>query len=106
MNTTQPWLALQTRPRSEKKIDYLLRQKGYECLTPTYRQRRKWSDRTVEVDLPLFPLYVFFRRGSLALDKAISTSGVVRIVGFNGKFAEVDAAEIEALQLLMQSNLL
>jgi transcription antitermination factor NusG len=106
MNAMHPWFALQTRPRNEKKVGYLLRQKGYECLAPTYRQRRKWSDRTVEIDLPLFPTYVFCRLGSSVLGKAISTSGVVKIVGFNGKPAEVAVEEIEALQLMTQSNLL
>lgn len=106
MDTVQTWLALQTRPRNEKKVDYLLSQKGYECLTPTYRHRRKWSDRTVEIDLPLFPTYVFCRLSSSALGKAISTSGVIRIVGFSGKPAEVTVEEIEALQVLMQSRLL
>jgi hypothetical protein len=60
MSAVQPWFALQTKPRHEKKIDYLLRQKGYECLTPTYRQKRKWSDRTVEIEMPLFPKPGFF----------------------------------------------
>jgi transcription antitermination factor NusG len=106
MNTAQQWFALQTKPRSEKKVDYALRQKGYECLTPTYRQKRKWSDRTVEIELPLFPTYVFCRLGPSVLGKAISTSGVVKIVGFNGKPAEISVEEIDALQLLMQSNLL
>ena len=106
MNTVQPWIALQTRPRYEKKVDYLLRQKGYECLTPAYRQRRKWSDRMVEIVLPLFPMYVFCRIDPSAHCKAISTSGVIRIVGFNGKPAEIAIEEIGALQLLMQSNLL
>ena len=106
MNAMQPWFALQTKPRNEKKVGNVLRQKGYECLAPTYRQRRKWSDRTVEIDLPLFPMYVFCRLGPSVLGKAVSTSGVVKIVGFNGKPAEVAAEEIEALQLLMQSNLL
>jgi transcription antitermination factor NusG len=106
MSTVQPWFALQTKPRHEKKIDQLLRQKGYECLTPTYRQKRKWSDRTVEVDLPLFPMYVFCRLSSSVLGKAISTSGVIRIVGFNGEPAEVTVEEIESLQRLMQSNVL
>jgi transcription antitermination factor NusG len=106
MDAEQPWFALQTRPRNERKVDYLLRQKGYECLTPTYRQKRKWSDRTVEIDLPLFPTYVLCRFNSSVLNKAISTSGVIRIVGFNGKPAEVAVQEIEALQLLMQSSLL
>jgi transcription antitermination factor NusG len=106
MNTMQPWFALQTRPRNEKKVGNVLRQKGYECLVPTYRQRRKWSDRTVEIDLPLFPMYVFCRLGPSALGKAVSTSGVVKIVGFNGKPAEVAVEQIEALQLLMKSDLL
>jgi transcription antitermination factor NusG len=106
MSALQPWFALQTKPRNEKKADYLLKQKGYECFTPTYRQRRKWSDRIVEIDLPLFPMYIFCRLNSSILGKAISTSGVTRIVGFNGKPAEVAVEEIESLQLLMQSNLL
>lgn len=106
MNTAQQWFALKTKPRSEKKVDNMLRQKGYECLTPTYRQRRKWSDRTVELELPLFPSYVFCRLGPSVLGKAVSTSGVIKIVGFNGKPAEVALEEIEALQLLGQSNLL
>ncbi|HKX27289.1 MAG TPA: UpxY family transcription antiterminator [Blastocatellia bacterium] len=104
MNTGQPWFALQTRPRSEKKIDDLLRQKGYECFTPTYRQKRKWSDRTVEVGLPLFPRYVFCRFGSSAIGKAISTPGVIKIVRFGDKPAEITPEEIEALQLLAQSH--
>jgi transcription antitermination factor NusG len=102
----QSWFALQTKPRNEKKVSYVLRQKGYECLAPTYRQKRKWSDRTVEIDLPLFPMYVFCRLGPSVLGRAISTSGVVKIVGFNGKPAEISVEEIDALQLLMQSNLL
>jgi transcription antitermination factor NusG len=105
-NTIGPWFALQTRARSEKKVAYLLRQKGYECLTPTYCQKRRWSDRVVEVDLPLFPMYVFCRLDSSVLGKAISTPGVLRIVGFGGKPAEVAVEEIEALQLLARSNLL
>jgi transcription antitermination factor NusG len=51
-------------------------------------------------------MYVFCRLGPSVLGKAISTSGVVKIVGFNGKPAEVAVEEIEALRLLGQSNLL
>jgi len=106
MNTLHPWVALQTKPKNEKKVDHLLRQKGYQCLTPTYRLRRKWSDRTVEVELPLFPGYVFCHLNSSALGKAVSTNGAIRVVGFGGEPAEVAASEIEALRLLARSNLL
>src|SRR5215510_5894160 len=106
MNTSHPWVALQTKPKNEKKVDYLLRQKGYQCLTPTYRLKRRWSDRTVEVELPLFPGYVFCLLSSSVLAKAISTQGVIRVVGFGGEPAEIAASEIEALRLLARSNLL
>ncbi len=106
MNATYPWIALQTKPKSEKKVEYSLNQKGYECFLPTYRQKRRWSDRVTVIDLPLFPMYVFCRFNHLALGKAVSTPGVTRIVGFCGRPAEVEAKEIEALQLLVQSSLL
>jgi transcriptional antiterminator RfaH len=106
MDTAAPWFALQTRSRIERQIEQLLIHKGYECFLPTYRQRRRWSDRVVEVELPLFPTYVFFRFNHHALGKAIATSGVIRIVGFGGRPAEVQAKEIEALKLLTQSHLL
>jgi transcription antitermination factor NusG len=106
MNTGAPWFALQTKPRSEKQVERLLTHKGYECCLPTYRQKRRWSDRVVEAELPLFPMYIFCRFNSSAIGKAILTPGVTRIVGFGGQPAEVEVEEIEALQLLAQSDLL
>jgi transcription antitermination factor NusG len=106
MNTASPWFALQTKPRNEKQVERLLTHKGYECCLPMYRQKRRWSDRVIEVELPLFPMYVFCRFNSSAIGKAISTPGVTRIVGFGGQPAEVGVEEMEVLQLLSQSRLL
>jgi transcription antitermination factor NusG len=106
MNAMQPWYALQTKPRNEKKVERRLEEKGYECFAPMYRLKRKWSDRTVESDFPLFPGYVFCRFNTSTLGKAITTQGVIRIVGFGGKPAEVAVEEVEALRLLTQSALL
>jgi transcriptional antiterminator RfaH len=106
MNTAIPWFALQTKPRNEKQVERILTHKGYECCLPIYRQKRRWSDRVIEVELPLFPMYIFCRFNSSAIGKAISTPGVTRIIGFGGQPAEVADEEIEALQLLGQSGLL
>jgi transcription antitermination factor NusG len=106
MNTAIPWFALQTKPRNEKQVERLLTRKGYECCLPMYRQKRQWSDRVIEAELPLFPMYIFCRFNCSAIGKAISTPGVTRIVGFGGQPAEVEVEEIEALQLLGQSSLL
>jgi transcription antitermination factor NusG len=106
MNTETPWFALQTKPKNERQVERLLTHKGYECCLPVYRQKRRWSDRVVEVELPLFPTYIFCRFSSSANGRAVSTPGVIRIIGFGGQPAEVRAEEIEAFQLLGQSGLL
>lgn len=106
MNTTIPWFALQTKSKNEKRVERLLTHKGYECCLPMYRQKRRWSDRVIEVELPLFPTYIFCRFNPSATGKAISTPGVIRIVGFGGQPAEVEVKEIEALQLLSESSVL
>jgi len=106
MDTINPWFALQTAPKGEKKVERSLSSKGYDCLLPTYWQRRRWSDRTVTIELPLFPRYVFCRFNPSAIGKAITTPGVSRIIRFGGRPAEVSAHEIEALQLLAESSLL
>lgn len=100
------WFALQTKSRCEKKVEYLLTQKGYECFLPTYQQKRQWSDRIVELELPLFPTYVFCCFVPSAIGKAVLTPGINRIVGFGGSPIAVPAKEIEALQLLARSSLL
>ncbi|HKX30458.1 MAG TPA: UpxY family transcription antiterminator [Blastocatellia bacterium] len=106
MNQVTPWFALKIRSKNEKRVRLLLAQKGYECFLPTYRQKRRWSDRVVEVEVPLFPTYIFCRFSEGALGRAVATPGVTRIVGFGGQPAEVEVKEIEALQLLAQSSLL
>jgi transcription antitermination factor NusG len=106
MYTAHPWFALQARPKNERKVERLLKQKGYDCFMPVYRSKRKWSDRIVVIDFPLFPGYVFCRFNASALGKAISTQGVIRVVGFGGTPAEVAREEIEALRLLERTNLL
>jgi transcription antitermination factor NusG len=106
MNTADPWFALQTRPKNEKQVERMLTHKGYECCLPKYKKKRRWSDRVIEVELPLFPMYIFCRFNSSAFGKAIVTPGVTRIVGFGSQPAVVEAEEIEALRLLGLSDLL
>jgi transcription antitermination factor NusG len=106
MSNITPWFVLQTLPNGERKVERSLSQKGYECLLPTYWRKRRWSDRTVTIELPLFPRYIFCRFNSSAIGKAVSTPGVSKIVSFGGRPAGVSASEIEALQLLASSDLL
>jgi len=108
MNSSLSWFALQTKAKCEWTALEYLTSKGYECLLPSYRQKRQWADRVVEKELPLFPCYLFcrFDLHSLArVGRVVSTPGVWRIVSFGGKPAAVFDHEIQALAKVMATGM-
>ena len=101
------WYALQIRQRYEKPASEILKNKGYEEFLPMYRARRRWSDRIKEVDLPLFPGYLFCRF-DLNAKRApvVTTPGVTRIVAYGGIATPVDETEIAGIHKLLDSGCL
>ncbi len=100
-----PWYALFVRVNHEKMVSAALRSKGYEEFLPLCRSRRRWSDRTKEVQSPLFPGYVFCQLDLNWRLPILTTTGVHSIVG-NGKVpVPVSEREIENLRLLAGSQL-
>jgi transcription antitermination factor NusG len=79
--------------------------KGFEALAPTYRARRRWSDRVKEIDLPLFAGYVFCRFAFGERMQVIAAPGVTKVVEFGGAPAEISDAEIAAIRIAMASKL-
>lgn len=102
---TYPWFALHTKSRCESVVATQLRGKGYELFLPKYKSRRRWSDRVKELELPLFPGYLFCRFNPLDRLPILVTPGVLHIVGTGKKPIPVDDAEISAIQTLMRSGL-
>lgn len=100
------WYALHVRSRHETKTAVILENKGYETFVPTYRARRAWSDRIVELTQPLFPGYMFCRITlSDRLTPVIGTPGVTCIVGVAHQPVPVEDGEIAALQAIVNSQL-
>lgn len=98
------WYAVRVRPRSEKVVAAALREKGYESFLPLYRKCSQWSDRKKDIDLPLFPGYVFCRADLLGKPPLISTPSVIGILSFCGKPAAISDREIEAVRLIVNSG--
>jgi|SRR5947209_251809 len=97
----ESWFAIQVAPRHEKKVATMLGYKGYEQFVPTYESRRKWSDRSKVIELPLFPSYVFCKIHHKAANGLIlTTPGVLRVVGFGGKPYPIADDEIDAIRKL------
>jgi transcription elongation factor/antiterminator RfaH len=100
-----PWYGIRTKSNREKVAANVLGSKGYEHYLPLYRSRRRWSDRTVETDRPLFPSYIFCRFDARSRFPIVSTPGVVSIIGFGGKPAPIPEAEVEAVRTVLCSGL-
>jgi transcription antitermination factor NusG len=99
------WYALQVRSRKESYVASQILGQGYECLLPTYRSVRKWSDRVKELEQPLFPGYLFCRFDFQNRRPVITTPGVLQIVGYGRTAIPVSDEEIQALQLAISSGI-
>ncbi len=102
---THPWFALQVRGRYENYVATFLHGKGYEWFLPLYKSRRRWSDRIKELELPLFPGYVFCRFNLQKRLPVLLTPGVIRIVGIGRAPLPIDEEEITAIQTVVNSGL-
>lgn len=101
----QHWYAVRVKPRHEKRVSEIFGYKQIEPLLPLYRARNRWSDRMKEVELPLFPGYVFCKLDPMFRVPVLSTPGVIDIVRFGKEPAVIDAVEVAALKRLMASGL-
>lgn len=99
-----PWFALYVRAKGEKTVSDLLRRRGYEVFLPTYRVVRRWSDRTVELDFPLFPGYIFSRFDVYRRLPILQTPGVIQIVGRGRQPLPIPEQEMESVRRLVTAQ--
>jgi transcription antitermination factor NusG len=99
-----PWFALQVRSRRESLVADYLGGKGYELFLPLQRSRRQWTDRIKDVEVPLFPGYLFCQFDPQNRLPILKTPWVIRVVGFNHIPTPVEDAEINAIRTLVASG--
>jgi transcription elongation factor/antiterminator RfaH len=100
------WYALYTRPRHEKQVRDDLTNRKIEAFLPTYKVRRRWSDRYKVVEEPLFKNYLFVNMDwAHGYNGTMQLYGAVSFVTFAGKPAEIPDAEIDSIRRLVSSEL-
>jgi transcription antitermination factor NusG len=105
-HNTLSWYALRVRSRYETAASLSLANKGYEEFLPKYQSTRRWSDRTKQLQQPLFPGYLFCRLNiHERLLPVLTTPGVVCIVGAGSTPIPVSEVEIAAIQSVIRSGL-
>jgi len=92
------WYAAYTCANHEKKVREQLEQRSVESYLPVYETVRRWKDRRMRLQIPLFPGYVFVRLTLMDRLRVLQIPGIVHLVSFNGHPAALADEEIDALK--------
>ena len=98
------WIAIRSKPRSEKIVLNELNKKCIESFLPLIKKRQQWSDRKKWVEFPLFPSYLFARielKDSLYI---MNTHGVNTIVKFGDKVITVEDKVVNSIKLALEGG--
>jgi transcription antitermination factor NusG len=98
------WFALTVRPNHECTSELGLLAQGIEAYVPRYRSRRKWSDRTKEVNAVLFPGYVFCKFAHAESGRVLRSPGVRSVVGAPREPFPIDDSEVDSIRKLISSG--
>ena len=93
------WFAAYTTTRHEKVVAEHLAQRNIESFLPLYRSLRLWKNGCkVNVELPLFPSYIFVRMERKHRVRVLEIPGVLSLVSAGGKPVPLPEPEMEALR--------
>jgi len=98
------WYAAYTCANHEKRVSEQLGVRRVEHFLPLYSSVRRWKDRRVTLDLPLFPGYVFVKMALRDRLQVNQIPGVAHLVGFDGTPAALPEQEIDALRTSLVSG--
>jgi len=99
------WYAVSVRPRHEKLATRHFESQGLHHFLPVYRSVRRWKDRRKELDMVLFPGYVFVNLNLRDRLGVLRAPGVLQFVSFQGQPAAVPDSEIRALASSLSAGL-
>ena len=98
------WYVAYTSANHEKRVAQQLTWRSVEHFLPVYESVRRWKDRRVPLQLPLFPGYVFVRLALRDRLRVLAVPGVARLVGFDGRPTVVPAEDIEAIRACLEGK--
>src|SRR5690554_2383918 len=105
MSNDLAWYVMYTAPRSEKKVEQRLKEKGLEVYLPIVEEVRQWSDRKKKVHRPLSNGYLFVFTSKDKLWESLQVPGAVKFVNFAGEHATIRNSEIDAIKRIISTGI-
>lgn len=99
------WYAVYTCANHEKRVADQFAGRGVEHFLPQYESVRRWKDRKVRLQLPLFPGYLFVHMAAQERLRVLQVPGVVQLVGFNGSPTPMPEEDLERVREFLGEGL-
>jgi transcription antitermination factor NusG len=99
------WYAAAVSPRHEKVVATNLKMREVDYFLPLYRSVRRWKDRRKELDMVLFPGYVFVKVDLRYRLRVLQSPGVLSFITFQGHPVPLENSEIESLAIGLGAGL-
>jgi transcription antitermination factor NusG len=99
------WYAVRVKSNFEEIAATGLTARDHTVFLPTYKVRRRWSDRIKDIQVPLFSGYVFCQLQPSNTLPVLTAPGVIDIVSFGRELAVVDERELEAVRAVLRASL-
>jgi transcription antitermination factor NusG len=99
------WYAAYTRANHERRVADQLAERGVDSFLPQYESVRKWKDRKIRLQLPLFPGYVFVHLALQNRLRALQVPGVACLVSSAGRPLAVPEEEFLRIRGFLKQGL-
>jgi transcription antitermination factor NusG len=99
------WFAICTRFRYEKRVRDELNKMGVNNILPITKKLKKWSDRTILVEEPVIPSYIFVCPEEKEYFKVLNIKGVINYVNISGKPSPIPLEQIMAIQAVEHTGM-
>jgi transcription antitermination factor NusG len=104
-STQERWFALRVKTGAEKVVASIARNKGFEEFLPLYHSRRRWSDRTKALEVPVFTGYIFCRLDPVRRLPLLTIPSAMHFVGIGYTPSPIEETEIAAIRTAVESGL-
>jgi transcription antitermination factor NusG len=99
------WYALRVKPQHERTVSYALQRKGFERYVPLYKALRRWADSLKDIELPVFPGYVFCRMSPEEAPAVLATPAVYHVISHGAVPAQIEERELHEIQRIESAGL-
>ncbi len=100
------WIAVYTRPKSEKKTSSILNHLGIETYVPVQTEIRQWSDRKKKVEVVIIPNIIFAYINKNDISTIRQNYLITKILSIPGykEPARIPTEQIERLKFMLKES--